>query len=228
MNSPSPPTVFVSYSHDSREHMTWVLKMAEALVGQGIRVTLDQWDTDLGDDLVRFMANSVRESDRVLVVCTDQYVRKANEGEGGVGYESMIVTGELVKDLGSKKFVPVLRQNSEGDPTPVFLSTRKYVDLTDDSSFSERIDVLARSIHESPFTQTPPLGNRPDYEAIARAAGTQPDETQTTVTDRDDPTGYIRRARSSIGNSDMPGWRAIVSQSKKTYRIGPAWLGESR
>jgi len=44
---------------------------------------------------------SVAWADRVLMICTEAYVRKADEGKGGVGYEAMIVTGELVKDLGT-------------------------------------------------------------------------------------------------------------------------------
>jgi hypothetical protein len=35
-------------------------------------------------------------SDYTVIVCTDNYVEKANSGSGGVGYEKMIVTSELL------------------------------------------------------------------------------------------------------------------------------------
>ena len=41
---------------------------------------------------------AVRDSDWVVVVCTDKYVEKANKGMGGAGYEKMIMTAELVKN----------------------------------------------------------------------------------------------------------------------------------
>ena len=46
------------------------------------------------------------------MVCTETYVKKADEGKGGVGYEAMIVTGELVKNLGTSKFIPIVKQKS--------------------------------------------------------------------------------------------------------------------
>ena len=48
------------------------------------------------------MEEGLTKSDRVLVVCTPEYVRKADAGEGGVGYEKMIVTAQIVRDLGTK------------------------------------------------------------------------------------------------------------------------------
>ena len=56
------------------------------------------------------MEPSLIEADRVLMICTSPYVHRANDGKGGVGYEAMIVTAELVKDLGISKFIPILRQ----------------------------------------------------------------------------------------------------------------------
>ncbi len=67
---------------------------------------LTDGDVDLGDDLTLFMENSVRQASRVLIICTEEYVRKAEAGLGGVGYERLIVTGELVRNIGTNKFVP--------------------------------------------------------------------------------------------------------------------------
>jgi len=66
----------------------------------------------LGDDVPKFMEKSVSSSDRVLMICTEPYVRKADDGVGGVGYEAMVVTGELVKNIGTSKFIPVIRQKA--------------------------------------------------------------------------------------------------------------------
>jgi hypothetical protein len=127
----APPTVFVSYSHDSADHKHWVLDFAGELRKKGVDVLIDAWDLRPGDDVMKFMERGVRDSDRVLMICTEKYVAKANDGIGGVGYEAMIVTGELVRDLGSAKFIPIIRQNTERPEVPTSVSTRRYVNLSE-------------------------------------------------------------------------------------------------
>ena len=121
------PKVFISYSHDSPEHKQWVSELGAKLRHNGVDTILDQWDLGLGDDRTLFMERGVKESDRVLVICTDSYVSKANAGIGGVGYERMIVTAQLVQDLGTNKFIPIIRQASEqGENANIFRSTSLY------------------------------------------------------------------------------------------------------
>lgn len=83
----NPPRVFVSYSHDSADHKGWVLDFATTLRNRGVDAVLDQWDLKPGDDLPHFMETQLEAADYVLMICTDKYVKKANAGEGGVGYE---------------------------------------------------------------------------------------------------------------------------------------------
>ena len=107
------PKVFLSYSQDSAAHKQWVSELAAKLRHNGVDAILDQWDLSSDDDATQFMGQGVRDSDWVLVVCTDSYMRKANTGEVGIGYESMIVTKKLVEDLGPNKFIPIIRQTIE-------------------------------------------------------------------------------------------------------------------
>ena len=153
------PKVFTSYSHDSDEHKEWVRNLCTKLADNGVYVILDQWDLSAGDDTTLFMERGVRDSDRVLVICTDTYVRKANAGEGGVGYERLIVTAQLARDLGTKKFIPVICQSSHEEKTPTFLATRKYIDFTGDNKFDEKFNELLHEIHNVPIIPRPPLGN---------------------------------------------------------------------
>src|SRR5688572_4070871 len=107
-----PPVVFISYAHESDAHKRWVLKLATDLRARGIDASLDQWDLAPGQDVAAYMASGITAADRVLLVCTDEYVGKAEVGEGGVGYERLIVTAELVADIDTKKFIPVVRRNA--------------------------------------------------------------------------------------------------------------------
>ena len=155
------PKVFISYSHDSPVHKQWVSELGAKLRRNGVDAILDQWDLGPGDDLTLFMERGIRDSDRVLVICTDSYVRKADAGEGGVGYERMIVTAQLVQDLGTDKFIPIIRQASGEEKTPTCLGTRIYIDFTDESQFDEKFDKLLHELHQVPVVEKPPLGKSP-------------------------------------------------------------------
>ena len=137
--------VFISYSHDSPEHKQWVSELAVKLRHNGIDMTLDQWDIRPGDDITRFMERGIVDADRILVVCTDNYVSKANTGEGGVGYERMIITKEIVENQGNNKFIPIIRQTEWEDKTPAFLKERVSIDFTDDNQFDAKFEEL---LHE--------------------------------------------------------------------------------
>lgn len=93
------PKAFISYSHDSEQHKLWVKKIATRLREEGVDAILDQWELLGGDDLNLFMERGVRESDKVILICTDGYVQKSNARTGGVGYEGMIVSAALAKNI---------------------------------------------------------------------------------------------------------------------------------
>ncbi len=155
-----PPKVFLSYSWDSPEHRQWVAGLGVLLRQRGIDVTLDQWHVRGGEDLAAFMERSIRESDRVLVICTENYVDKAMRRNGGVGFEHMMVTGELMQNVGSTKFIPIVRQSRESPVLPAELSTRLYFNLKDGPNQSQELDALAREIHDVRIP-LPPLGPNP-------------------------------------------------------------------
>jgi hypothetical protein len=155
------PRVFISYSHDSDAHKEWVKNLAVRLIESGVDVQLDQWDLKLGQDVTRFMEEGLTKSSRVLVVCSDNYIRKADGGEGGVGYERIIVTAELVSDQGTGKFIPIVRDVRGRRKTPIFLATRLFIDFSNDDDFEIKFEQLLRELHGAPAVVKPPLGANP-------------------------------------------------------------------
>src|SRR6266446_5659256 len=82
--------VFVSYSHDSQEHMDRVLELSDRLRADGIDCALDQYAESPSEGWPRWTLNQISESDFVLVVCTKDYERRLgghSEFETGVGAE---------------------------------------------------------------------------------------------------------------------------------------------
>ena len=156
-----PPSVFISYSHDSEEHKEWVLRLAENLRKKGVDVTLDQWDLVPGQDLAAFMQKGILEADRVLLICSKIYVEKAEAGTGGVGFERLIVTGEVVQNIDTRKFIPLIRENPGEPRIPRFLGPRLYIDFNNDSDFEANQEKLLRELLGAPLAKKPPLGENP-------------------------------------------------------------------
>lgn len=155
-----PPKVFISYSWDSPEHKQWVAQLGGYLRQHGIDVILDQWHVRYGDDLAAFMNRSVREADRVLVICTEAYLEKAIRRAGGVGYELMMVSGELMRDVGTAKFIPVVVQSLEPSKLPPDLATRLFFDLRYGPTYNDKLLELARELHNV-RVPIPPIGPNP-------------------------------------------------------------------
>ena len=154
------PKVFISYSHDSQEHKKWILDLATQLRNNGVDSIIDQWELRPGDDLPHFMETNLADSDYVVMVCTDKYVEKANSGTGGVGYEKMIITADLLSNIDSNKIVPVIRQFGT-HKVPTFLKTKLFIDFSKEIDYEFSFDELVRTFHDAPIFKKPEIGNNP-------------------------------------------------------------------
>lgn len=163
-----PPSVFISYSHDSEDHKAWVLRLAIDLRERGVDATLDQWELVPGQDVAAFMQKGILEADRVLLVCSGAYVSKAEAGTGGVGFERLIVTGEVVQNIDTRKFIPLVRGNPTEPHVPRFLGPRLYIDFNDDTEYETKREELLRELLGAPLSVKPPLGTNPFSGAMPK------------------------------------------------------------
>src|SRR5690606_11837218 len=121
---------------------------------------IDQWALGPGDDLPHFMEQNLAIADRVIMICTENYVQKANSGAGGVGYEKMIVTADLLRRIDSNKVIPLIRQPGT-HAVPTFLQTKLYLDFSREDQTELAFDDLVRAIHGAPLYVAPPVSNNP-------------------------------------------------------------------
>jgi len=156
-----PPVVFISYSHDNEEHKNWVLQLATRLRYNGVNVILDRWNLKLGSDLASFMEKGLSKSHRVICVCSDVYVKRANEGKGGAGYEKQIMTEELIKDQNTDLAIPLIKNNPGERKTPTFLGGRMYISFEEAHLYEVRYEELLRDILDEPVLPIPPIGKNP-------------------------------------------------------------------
>lgn len=156
----SIPKAFVSYSHDSQDHKKWVFDLATRLRNNGVDAILDQWALKPGDDLPSFMERGLVTADRVLMICSDKYVEKANSGAGGVGYEKMIITADLLKTIDSNKVIPLIRQSGSHN-VPTFLRSKLFLDFSRPDQFEFSFDELIRTLHNAPLYEKPAIASNP-------------------------------------------------------------------
>lgn len=154
------PKVFISYSHDSLDHKKWCLELAIRLRNNGIDALIDQFELKPGDDVPHFMETNLSNADKIIMVCTERYVNKADNGTGGVGYEKMIITSNLLAKINENKIIPVIRQNDE-IKLPTFLKTKLYINFSREEDYEYSYDDLVRTIHNTPVFEKPPVGNNP-------------------------------------------------------------------
>ncbi|WP_240441332.1 toll/interleukin-1 receptor domain-containing protein [Ralstonia solanacearum] len=189
------PSVFISYSHDSEQHKAWVRRLAEEIRQHGVNATLDQWDLSLGQDIATFMQKGILDADRVLLVCSETYVRKAEAGVGGVGFERLIVTSEVVQNIDTRKFIPLVRANASEPFIPRFLGPRLYINFNDDATYEVKREELLRELLGAPANVKPPLGANPfsveSTKQPATLANRPHDQMQWTVLAKVDASSGI-------------------------------------
>ena len=172
----NPPRVFISYSHDSAEHKQWILDFATTIRNRGVDAVLDQWDLKPGDDLSHFMETQLTQSQFIIIVCTKEYVEKANAGKGGVGYEKMILTSSLLSRIDSSRVIPIIRQTGT-DLRPTFLSSKLYIDFSKDSELEYSLDDLLRLLLNAPLYEKPEIG----LNHFKPLEGSRPDRTSDGI-----------------------------------------------
>lgn len=154
--------VFLSYCRTSPEHEEWVERLGTFLRENGIDARLDLWHLRRGMDLPQFMTNELVLADRVILVSDERYAEKADGRVGGVGWETMIVQGDMAKQPPeSTKYLVVVRSRNIDDGLPQYLKT-KFVVHWPDASFDKRNQqTLLWELYN--YVKIPPLGRKPVF-----------------------------------------------------------------
>jgi hypothetical protein len=123
--SSCPPRGFISHTSRTKEEADWVVELALYLIEKGIQPRLDKFHLRRGMDLPQWMCNELALANRVIIVCNEAYKAKADGRQGGVGWESMIIQGDLTAlPPDSTKYQVVVRCETLADGLPWYLKTR--------------------------------------------------------------------------------------------------------
>jgi TIR domain len=200
MDNPDNPSVFLSYTHESKVHIEWVRRLAEDLTKSGVKTVLDQWDLRAGDDIGQFMEQSLVEAKYIVLVGTETYARRANDREGGAGYEQAVIVGNLLmsRKLNSK-FIPIIRSGEPSLALPIYLQSRLFIDFRDDNAYGGALNQLLRRLFGAPAFTRPGIGEKPEFVGSVNPerAGPEGGSRQSAL---GGPRGWILVA--GTGNTD--------------------------
>jgi len=158
------PRVFISYSWSCADR---VIELAERLMNDGVDVVLDKWELKEGQDKYAFMERSVTDNTitKVLMICDKSYAEKANNREGGVGNETMVISPEVYAKAVETKYIPIIfeRDGDGKEYVPAYLKSRIYIDMSNDDVLEENYEKLLRNLHNKPENRKPVLGKMPEY-----------------------------------------------------------------
>ena len=119
------PLVFISHTSRTKEEEDWVTELALYLIDKGIQARLDRFHLRRGMDLPQWMCNELALASRVVIVSNEAYKAKADGRQGGVGWETMIIQGDLAQlPADSTKYQVIVRSESLNDGLPLYLKTR--------------------------------------------------------------------------------------------------------
>ncbi len=160
------PIVFISYSWDNEEHKKWVAKLSEDLRKNGIYTLLDQYNHG-GEDLIKFMKSGLEKADRVLIIGTPSYKKKIGRNSGGAKFEDQVITIQIYKDMGTDKFIPILRKGKFLDSFSDIISERTGYDMSKDEEYENTLENLVKDLWGyHPIDTIPALGPKPKFMSI--------------------------------------------------------------
>ncbi len=183
-----PPIVFISYSHDSKEHADRVLDLSDHLRADGIDCILDQYEDSPPDGFPVWMDRQIRAADYVLMICTPTYYRRVmreeKPGKGhGVTWESTLIYQYIYNEgTSNKRFIPVLLEGGNESDIPVPWQGVKYYRPMTQEGYEE----LYRRLTEQPLTPKPALGTlrkMPPRERTHDFSSNQAEEQHAPVSD---------------------------------------------
>ncbi len=159
----TPPRVFISYTGNNKENGIWVKALAMALRTNGVDARLDAFHLKPGFDLPQWMTNEVIMAEKVLLICDKPYMEKADFRKGGVGWETMIIQGDMLAQVDNKqKYIAIIREDEADEALPIYMKSKYAFNWGKETTIDpERLQELILCIFDC--DTEPELGPVPAY-----------------------------------------------------------------
>ena len=158
--------VFISYSHDSAEHINRVRQLADTLRLDGIDADIDQYHLSPPEGWPKWLTKKIDSADFIILACTEVFKRRFS-GEDkdsivlGVKWEGAVLQEAFFHDLAKfeaqkkrTKFIPVVFSHNDVQHIPIYFKALTYYDL----STKDGYEYLYRLLTNQQRIQVLPLG----------------------------------------------------------------------
>lgn len=157
------PRVFISYTGTNKDNASWVKSLATALRQHGVDARLDAFHLKPGFDLPQWMTNEVIMAEKVLLICDRYYMEKADFRKGGVGWETMVIQGDMLAQGDNKqKYIAIIREDVADEALPIYMKSKYAFNWGKDAGIDPvRLKELVLCIFDC--DTEPGLGAVPEY-----------------------------------------------------------------
>lgn len=153
------PRVFISYTGYDINNRNWVRNFACRLRKSGINARLDVFHLKPGQDLPQWMTNELIMADKVLLICDKYYAEKADNKRGGVGWESMIIQGDMMLNQERNKYIAIIRDSNIDQSLPIYIRSRYALSWVTDDDVEKGFDDMLLYLFDCDIE--PPIGEIP-------------------------------------------------------------------
>lgn len=155
------PRVFISYTGTDPKHRTWVREFACRLRDNGVDARIDMFHLRPGQDLHQWMTNEVIMADKVLLICDKYYAEKADTRRSGVGWETMIILGDMLSTQEQAKYIGIIRGKNIDESLPLYVRSKYSLNWSDDAVMEQEFNDLLLYLFDCDIE--PPIGEIPDF-----------------------------------------------------------------
>lgn len=155
------PRVFISYTGADETNSDWVKNLACRLRECGVNTRLDMFHLKPGQDLPQWMTNELIMADKVLLICDKYYAERANNRHGGVGWETMIIQGDMLCNYGQNKYLAIVRDDDIDHSLPIYIKSKYALNWTKDKISDKDFNELLLYLFDC--DTEPPIGEIPSF-----------------------------------------------------------------
>lgn len=155
------PRVFISYTSTDIENRKWVKDFACKLRECGVNARLDMFHLKPGQDLPQWMTNELIMADKVLLICDKYYAEKADNRKGGVGWETMIIQGDMLSNQEQSKYIAILREPNIDQSLPIYVKSKYALNWSEGKVSDKEFNELLLNLFDCDIE--PPIGEIPDF-----------------------------------------------------------------
>jgi len=151
------PRVFISYAWGDEALQEWIKGLVKTLCDNGVDAKMDFFHLGYGNDLPQWMTDEIIKAQKVLLICDKNYAEKADTRKAGVGWETMIIQGDMLYQGKNNKYIAIACDGFDKG-VPIYMKSK--LSLTK-QQVDDDVKTLLMAIYD--ISEAPSVKDVPDW-----------------------------------------------------------------